>query len=74
MYMAILIRRWRNIPITIEVTDEILNSVTDTSGSFVYDPTKQNLRFDKCIYSVQVFVTAGGNAAEGESNTIKAEL
>jgi hypothetical protein len=68
-----------NIPITIEVTDEkgnswLLYSVTNAHGSFTYNPTNQNLRFQKGFYNVQVFVTAGGNAAEGESGIAKVEM
>jgi hypothetical protein len=48
-----------NVPITIEIKDEkgnswLLYSVTNANGNFMYDPTNQNLSFDKGTYSVQV--------------------
>jgi hypothetical protein len=68
-----------DIPITIEVIDEkgnswLFYSVTDDNGCFHFNSDKQHFRFYKGTYTVQVFVTAGGDAAEAESDVLKFEV
>ncbi len=68
-----------DIPITIEVTDEkgnswLFYSVTDDSGCFHFDSADKQFLFHKGTYTMQVFVTAGGKAAETESDPIKVEI
>jgi hypothetical protein len=68
-----------DILITIEVTDDrgdswIFYSVTDQGGCFHFHSGDKRFRFDKGTYTVQVFVTAGGDAAEAESDPIKVEI
>ncbi|MFB6367349.1 hypothetical protein ACFCP7_25530 [Paenibacillus elgii] len=68
-----------NVPITIEATNEkgnswVFYSVTDVKGCFQFKSADQRFRFEKGIYFVQVFVTAGGDAAETESDSLKVEV
>ncbi len=66
------------VPITVEITDERgkpihLYAVTDKRGCFDLGKD-QRARLPEGLYDVQVFTTAGGDAAETESEVRKVEL
>jgi hypothetical protein len=68
-----------NIPITIELIDEegnswFLYSQTGHNGHFDYNSASNQLQFHTGFYSIQVFVTSGGKAAEAESDPLKIEI
>jgi hypothetical protein len=48
--------------------------VTDNKGCFHFDSGDEHFRLNKGTYTVQVFVTAGGDAAEAESDLLKFEI
>ena len=67
------------VPITAEVTDEhgnswLLYAVTNSQGCFDIFSDAEGILFKEGVYVIQVFVTAGGKAAQTESEPRKAVL
>ena len=61
------------VPITVEVTDEggrsrLFHTVTDADGC--YDLKRERVQLPPGKHRVQVFVTAGGDAAESVTSSV----
>ncbi|MGH3453907.1 MAG: IPT/TIG domain-containing protein [Nocardioidaceae bacterium] len=68
----------RNVPITVEITDEdgkttYLYSITDERGCFDLSKDEQ-ARLAPGRYELQVFTTAGGDAAEASSEALRIDV
>jgi hypothetical protein len=65
----------QGVPVAIEITDErgqplLLYTTSNAGGRFNANTVQVHQRVDPGKYSVQAFATAGGPAAEAESNIV----